>query len=1068
MPISTTNWQKLARSLSGDLHLDEAHRILYATDASVYRELPTAVVFPRSEADIVACVAFAAEHSLPITPRAGGTSLAGQATGAGLIVDISRYLRDIVEINVEEGYAIVQPGVIRDQLNDALRPLGYWFGPNTSTANRCTLGGMFGNNSCGSTSITVGSTREHVLAARVVLSDASVHSFGARPQVQGEVSEAPSVPSAPPEIKNREPRIENRESPPPAPPSFRIADTPSVTPNAAQRSPGFVPPATSPPPSFRVADTPYVTPDAAQRSPGPLLPKIENYLTQTLTTPATRAAITAAYPKPEVSRRNTGYALDLLAAQAPFTPGGPPFNLCTLLAGSEGTLGFTTQLTVRILPLPPSGTAVAALHFETIHAAMLATQTVMQQKPFMCELMDDTILHLARTNPEQAKNAEFVWEDPRALLLVEFRAETDAAAHNLAAAADEQLDALPEIAKAMTANVVITGAEEVAKVWKLRAAGLGILGNIVGDAKAVACIEDTAVALPDLADYIDDVAELMDFYQQNAVYYAHAGAGEIHLRPVLDLKTTKGQQDFYSITKDVAALVKKYGGSLSGEHGDGRVRAPFLPDMLGPEVYALLVELKQVFDPQGIFNPGKIVGAPAMNESLRYEADAETPEYETALDFSADGGLLRAAEKCNGSGDCRKLSGGAMCPSYRALTSEQHSTRGRANTIREVLTRNQHEDPFAHPALAEALDLCLSCKACTSECPSSVDMTNLKAEYLHQTGKVSLRARLIAANETLYALGGRVPRLANFALKTTGPLLKKLVGVAPDRSLPPFPTQSLRTWFNEQSLPQKRRAFPQAPPPWGGVGEGVSTEKRGEIFLFGDEFVNLQDPHVGIATIKLLRRLGYNVGWPEHSTSGRAHLSKGLLKAAKKRAAENVALFHPLVSEDHPLVGLEPSAILSFRDEYPKLLRGKAAEQARELAANVFTLDEFLFRELSAGRLGPEDFGEEKVNLVLHVHCHEKALGDAGKCAAALSLPPNFNVTLLDSGCCGMAGSFGYEAEHYELSQTIAEQSLYRLLRGLPESTVVVASGTSCRHQVKDGLGVRAVSTAEALLGSWE
>jgi len=437
-----------------------------------------------------------------------------------------------------------------------------------------------------------------------------------------------------------------------------------------------------------------------------------------------------------------------------------------------------------------------------------------------------------------------------------------------------------------------------------------------------------------------------------------------------------------------------------------------------------------------------------MNERLRYAADVESPTYDTTLDFSADGGFLLAAEKCNGSGDCRKLSGGAMCPSYRALLSEQHSTRGRANTLREVLTQNQHDDPFSHPALEEALDLCLSCKACTSECPSSVDMTNLKAEYLHQRGKVSLRTRLIAANETLYALGGKVPRLANLMLKLTGPLLKRIAGIAPERSLPAFPEQSLRAWFDP------RIKIDQSP--------GKSA-----IYLFGDEFTNLQDVAVGKATIRLLQRLGYEVKWPEHATSGRAQLSKGLLLEAKKRAAKNVETFTPLVTAGEPLVGIEPSAILGFRDEYPKLLRGELAEQATALAANTFTLDEFLYREMTAGRLGPEDFGEREVNLVLHVHCHEKALGEASKCAAALSLPRNFNVTLLDSGCCGMAGSFGYEAEHYALSQQVAEQSLLRHLRGLPEGTVVVASGTSCRHQVWDGLGVRAVGTGAALLGSW-
>ncbi|MEL7163201.1 MAG: FAD-linked oxidase C-terminal domain-containing protein, partial [Bacteroidota bacterium] len=396
------------------------------------------------------------------------------------------------------------------------------------------------------------------------------------------------------------------------------------------------------------------------------------YLNELLSNPTTREKIKTAYPKPTVTRRNTGYALDLLARQQPYTPDGPPFNLCTLLAGSEGTLAVTARLRVRILPLPPPGRALLALHYPTVNAAMRATQAVMKTSPFMCELMDDTILQLARQNPEQRKNANFVEGTPRALLMVEFRAATDAAAASLADRAVQNLTVDHYAAP------VLLGPTAVDRAWKLRAAGLGILGNMVGDAKAVACIEDTAVALPDLADYINDVGQLMEFYGQNAVYYAHAGAGEIHLRPVLNLKTTRGRQDFYAITRDVARLVKKYGGSLSGEHGDGRVRAAFLPEMLGPEVYRMLVDLKRAWDPQNILNPGKIVEAPPMNEGLRYAADAATPEYDTVLDWSADGGLLRAAEKCNGSGDCRKMAGGAMCPSYRALTSEQHSTRGRA------------------------------------------------------------------------------------------------------------------------------------------------------------------------------------------------------------------------------------------------------------------------------------------------------------------------------------------------------------------------------------------------------
>ena len=979
---SSLPWSVLETALAGDLHRGRTWRMLYATDASVYRELPLAVVIPRTKADLVVCVRFCAEHGLPLTPRAGGTSLAGQAVGAGLVVDCSEHLREILEINVEQGYAVVEPGVVRDQLNAALEPLGYWFGPNTSTANRCTLGGMFGNNSCGSTSITVGSTREHVLAARVVLSDGSILDTD----------------------------------------DFRLGEKGAVA--GAKQVEG------------------------SKGSKQSLRRRIGDFLLEKLSDEGLRNRLAAAYPRPEVQRRNTGYALDLLARQAPFTPGGPPFNLCSLLAGSEGTLAVTTRLKVRILPLPPRGTGLVAIHCTSVRAALLATQVVMELRPFMCELMDDTILRLARQNPDQAKNAAFVAGDPRALLLVEFRAATDAEATDLARAAETRLRERPDISADVFAYGYLRGPAAVKTAWDLRAAGLGILGNIIGDAKAVACIEDTAVALPDLADYMDDVGELMEFYGQNAVYYAHAGAGEIHLRPVLDLKTTAGREDFYRITRDVAALVKKYRGSLSGEHGDGRVRAAFLPDQLGPEVYALLVELKKTFDPQHVLNPGKIVEAPPMNESLRYEADVPTPEYATALDWSSEGGLVRAAEKCNGSGDCRKTAGGAMCPSYRALLSEPHGTRGRANVLREVLTRNQHDNPFEHPALAATLGTCLSCKACTSECPSTVDMTNLKAEYLYQRGNPSLRSRLVAANETLYGLGSKLPGLANFGLKVGGPLMKRLLGIAPQRSLPKIPAETFMGWA-------ARTHVPPSPTP------------RGTLHLYADEFVNLQDPHVGIATLTLLRRLNYAVTVHQPASSGRAHLSKGMLDGARERAETNVRYYADRVSADVPLVGLEPSAILGFRDEYPKLLRGDLAEKARVLATHVFTFDEFLYREITAGRLTAADFGQAPVNVVLHVHCHEKALGDAGKVAAALSLPEHATVRLLDSGCCGMAGSFGYEAEHYDLSVRIAEQSLLRHLRDLPVGTQVVAAGTSCRHQVWDLLGVRVRCSAEVLLGSY-
>jgi FAD/FMN-containing dehydrogenase/Fe-S oxidoreductase len=970
-------WSALAARLEGELETDTLHRILFATDASVYRELPRAVVFPKSEADIVACVNFARTHRVPITPRAGGTSLAGQAVGPGLIVDVSRHMRRIVEINVEEGYAIVEPGVIRDQLNAALAPLGYWFGPNTSTANRCTLGGMFGNNSCGSTSITVGSTREHVRGARLVLAS-------------GDIWEAQS--------KVEDLRSENIDGQPAIINYFR------------------------------------------------------NWLTELLSNPTTHQLLTQAYPKPTVSRRNNGYAIDLLARQY---AQGEPLNLCTLLAGSEGTLAFTTRLKLNILPLPPAGSAVVALHFRTIDASLRATQLAMESQPFMCELMDDTILKLALENPDQRKNAAFVEGEPRALLLVEFRAETDELAEERANELGRRMLSGEVLSEPAYAAPALRAQSRTAKVWALRAAGLGILGNMVGDAKAVACIEDTAVALTDLADYIADFEELMRKYEQRPVFYAHAGAGELHLRPILNLKDAGDRLRFHDITRDVARLVKQYRGSLSGEHGDGRVRAQFLPEMLGEEVYQLLVELKRIWDPTGIFNPGKIVEAPPMNEGLRYAAGQQVRDYDTTLDFSHDEGILASAEKCNGSGDCRKLEGGAMCPSYRATLHERDSTRGRANVLREVLTQNQHEDPWLHPALSEAMDLCLSCKACTSECPSTVNMTNLKAEYLHQKNEregIGLRTRLVAANETLYRLGGKVPGLANTLLEWTGPLVKRFVGIAPDRSLPPFPAESLRSFYN--------RARTQV------QGE------RGRIIFFGDEFVNYQDVEVGKAALRFWWKLGYQVDWPEHAGSGRAQLSKGLLKEARRLAARNLAVLQDRVGEDTPLVGLEPSAILGFRDEYPKLFRGELQTAARVLGEYSFTFDEWLYREMTLGRITADDFTDARRDLLLHVHCHEKALGEAGKCAAVLSLPLNFNVTLLDSGCCGMAGSFGYEVEHYAVSQKIAEQSLFSKIRGSSPlggrgaEPLLIAAGTSCRHQVKDGLGERALHPVEVLVGA--
>ena len=587
----------------------------------------------------------------------------------------------------------------------------------------------------------------------------------------------------------------------------------------------------------------------------------------------------------------------------------------------------------------------------------------------------------------------------------------------------------------------------------MRKAGLGLLANIPGDKKAVACIEDTAVALTDLPDYIDEFGEIMDRFGQRAVHYAHAGAGELHLRPILNLKDPRDVDDFYQITLETAKLVRKYRGSLSGEHGDGRVRAAFLEMMVGEKNYQLFRDIKRTWDPHNLFNPGKIVEAPPMNEQLRTEVGAEVPEFDTVFDFASAGGILRLAEKCNGSGDCRKtpVSGGVMCPSYMATRNERDTTRARANVLREILTNHKTENPFDHPDLKEVMDLCLSCKGCTSECPSNVDMTSMKAEWqhqYHQANGIPLRTRAVANIGRLNAWASTAPGLSNFFLgnKWTSGILKKTLGIAEKRSLPPLHRTTLRKWFRQQ--------YDRLPAP---------AIERGALYLFCDEFTNYNDTPVGIATIKLLRHIGYEVRLTDHPDSGRAQLSKGLLTEAQRLATENVRHFRDKVNATTPLVGIEPSALLGFRDEYPRLVPPEEQTGAWELAKHCYLLSEFLVKAVERGELSEADFSEEAVHIKLHGHCHQKALSDPGKTAMILGLPKNATLELIPSGCCGMAGSFGYEAEHYEVSMQIGELVLFPAVRKAPATTLIAAPGTSCRHQILDGTGRRAFHPAELL-----
>ncbi len=968
--------KKLSRELSGELHYDQLMRTLYATDASVYRELPAAVALPRTEEDIRLLINFAHQYQTSLIPRSAGTSLAGQCVGDGIVVDVSRHMTHILEVNKEEGWVRLQPGVIRDELNRSLKPYGLFFGPNTSTSNRCMLGGMVGNNSCGTTSIVYGATRDHVLELHTILSDGSKAVFK-------------ELTAAELEDKCRD--------------------------NLSLES------------------------------------KIYLHLFEELGKTEIQDGIRKNFPKANIHRRNTGYAVDELLKLQPFEADGPPFNLCKLLTGSEGTLAFTTEIKLRLDPLPPAQEVVAAIHCHSVAESMKATIIAMRHQPTACELVDKIILDCTKGNIEQEKNRFFVEGDPAAILCVEFRAE------EIEEARQKAVDMIREVQEAGLGYAYpVLQAPHTKSVWDLRKAGLGLLSNIPGDAKPVACIEDTAVALEDLPDYIQEFEQLMESHQQQSVFYAHAGAGELHLRPILNLKKNKDRQLFYDITKDTAALVKKYNGSLSGEHGDGRVRAAFIPMMVGEENYQLFRRIKSVWDPNNIFNPGKIVDAPPMNESLRYEAEQEDPPVSTVFSFKEHGGILRAVEKCNGSGDCRKLpsAGGTMCPSYQATRNEKDTTRARANALREFLTRHRSNgNPFAHPELKEVMDLCISCKGCTSECPSNVDMASIKAEFSYQYQKANgfdRRSRLFAENAKYNALAARFRPLSNwvFTNPLTSGLMKKYMGIHPKRKIPTLSRISLRRWYGQQ--------YKKIRP---------ADNIKGKVYLFADEFINRLESHIGIKTVQLLCRLGYEVELIKHPESGRSQISKGFLEEAKQLAEANVRLFYDKVSAQTPLVGIEPSAVLGFRDEYPRLVDESLAEKARELKKHVLLIDEFLDQEAKKGNIRPDQFTKEARQIHLHGHCHQKALSSASHSAWILSLPENYSVDIIPSGCCGMAGSFGYEKEHYEVSMKIGELVLFPKVRQAQQEAIIAAPGTSCRAQIEDGTQRLAVHPVEVL---WE
>ena len=964
--ISESLLSTLGSTLQGTLHTDTVMKTLYATDASAYREMPLGVVIPETQKDIEKIIRFADQHSIPLIPRTAGTSLAGQVVGEGLVVDVSKFFCRILEVNVAESYVWVEPGVVRDVLNVELKKHGLFFGPETSTANRAMIGGMVGNNSCGSNSVIYGSTRDHVLEIEGFLSDGS-------------------------------------------PVHFKSED-------------------------------PFETIKTLEK--GSRLHGIYANTLAALSDPANQKNITDEFPKPSIHRRNTGYAVDMLLHTNAFEQTDAPFNFCSLISGSEGTLCFATRIKLHVDALPPAHLGLVCGHFNTIDEALRANLIALQFNPSASELMDHYILECTKANPEQRQNRFFVEGDPGAILVVELRSDS---AEDLASQAQACEAAMRKAGLGYHFPFVTGG--DVKKVWDLRKAGLGLLSNLPGDEKAVAVIEDTAVDVNDLPAFIAEFNEILQANNLYCVHYAHAGSGELHLRPIINLKTKEGHKQFRHIAEEIARLVKKYKGSLSGEHGDGRLRGEFIPWMVGEENYQLMRELKSWWDPKGIFNPNKIVDTPPMDTFLRYEAGQQTPEFKTAFRYK-DQDVLQHAEQCNGSGDCRKtpISGGTMCPSFMATRNEKETTRARANILREFLTRSEQPNRFAHEEIKEVMDLCLACKGCKAECPSNVDVAKLKMEFLYQYQKekgLPVRSWLVGNFAKLSTIASYVPFLYNFVMGT--PAIRRIsnaiVGFHPDRTMPLLAKQTLWSWLNSRTSPVQEKS----------------------VYLFVDEFTNFNDAEIGRTTVLLLERLGYEVKTIPHPISGRAYLSKGMLDEARVLAMQNVRLWSSLISENTPLVGIEPSAILTFRDEYPDLVSDEWVAKAQELAKHTLLLEEFIAREADAKRITSSAFSSEKKLMKLHGHCQQKAISSLVAAKKALSLPENFEVQLIPSGCCGMAGSFGYEKEHYDLSMQIGELVLFPTVRSQPDEVDIVASGTSCRHQIHDGTKRHAKHAAEIL-----
>ena len=948
---------EIRQGIKGEVSFDDYTLGIYATDASIFQIMPVALVLPLDDEDVISAVKAARKFNVSIVPRGGGTSLGGQAAGPSLIIDFTKYMNRVLEVNVKERWVRVQPGIVLDELNAFLNKHGLHFAPDPATSSRATVGGMIGNNSSGTKSLIYGITRDHILETKTLLSDGNILNFKELPiEEQQQISTV---------TNGRENQLIN---------DFRM-----------------------------------------------IIEEIQE-------------DIKKAYPN--IMRRVQGYNLDSFVDNN-------KWNLSSLITGSEGTLGVVLDAKLNLEPLPTSK-ILCTVHFSDLLECISTVAPILEHKPSAVEIMDEDVVIRARKNLSIAPLTEWIEGNPKGILVVEFFGQSEEEVQLKA----EGLVADLKERKRGYAWPILSAPATQGKVWAVRKNGLGLMLGIKGDRKPIPFIEDSSIPIVHLPEYIDLVLKFCKERDVPVAMYAHASVGLIHVRPVLNLKEQKDIDNMKAIARYSFDLVRKYGGSISGEHGDGRIRSHFLEEYFGPKVYGAFKKVKNLFDPAGIMNPGVIVDAGPMDANLRYGVDYKTPDFPTEYKFREDGSFAAAVEMCTGVGACRQNLVGLMCPSYRAMRDEEHSTRGRANALRLAMTGQMGAEGLSSPQLFEIMDLCLSCKGCKSECPSNVDVAKLKGEFLQiyrEKNGITRRDKFIARSASLAKrMSGWKAPIVNGIQKTIlfRKTMERMAGIDSRRILPSYARKSFHSWFDRRP--------------------GVNGQPRKQVVLFDDTYMNYHETNVGSSAVELLESCGYEVILARAGCCQRPSISHGFLKEAKADGEKTLRNLKKFVDEGLQIVVCEPGCASALTDDLPDLIDDE--ELGNSIRENVKMIDVFVDNEINAGNINIE-FTSTFGKLMIHGHCHQKSLYGTTAMERVLSRVPNLELEVLDSGCCGMAGSFGYEKEHYDLSIKVGEDRLFPAIRGKEENTGLVACGFSCRHQIAHGTGAEAKHWVEVLRG---